>query len=56
MDIKYYFDYNATTPTDPRVLEAMHPYFFETFHNPSSFYRKAGEARHAVDQAREKAV
>jgi cysteine desulfurase len=52
MEIRYYFDYNATTPTDPRVLEAMMPYFFETFHNPSSFYRKAGEAREAVEQAR----
>jgi cysteine desulfurase len=56
MQIKYYFDYNATTPTDPRVLEAMQPYFFEIFHNPSSFYRKAGEARHAIEQAREKAA
>jgi cysteine desulfurase len=54
MEIKYYFDYNATTPTDPRVVEAMHPYFFETFHNPSSFYRKAGEANAAVEAAREK--
>jgi cysteine desulfurase len=56
MEIKYYFDYNATTPTDPRVLDEMMPYFFETFHNPSSFYRKAGEARQAVEQAREKAA
>jgi cysteine desulfurase len=54
MEIKYYFDYNATTPTDPRVVDAMQPYFFQTFHNPSSFYRKAGEARAAVEQAREK--
>jgi cysteine desulfurase len=54
MEIKYYFDYNATTPTDPRVVEAMKPYFFETFHNPSSFYRKAGEANAAVEIAREK--
>lgn len=54
MEIRYYFDYNATTPTDPRVVEAMKPYFFENFHNPSSFYRRAGEANHAVEQAREK--
>lgn len=53
MDIKYYFDYNATTPTDPRVVEAMKPYFFETFHNPSSFYRKASEANAAIETARE---
>jgi cysteine desulfurase len=54
MEIKYYFDYNATTPTDPRVVEAMQPYFSQTFHNPSSFYRQAGEARAAIEQAREK--
>ncbi|MCI0471227.1 MAG: cysteine desulfurase NifS [Candidatus Aminicenantes bacterium] len=54
MEIRYYFDYNATTPTDPRVVEAMKPYFFDNFHNPSSFYRRAGEANHAVEQAREK--
>jgi len=53
MEIKYYFDYNATTPTDPRVVEAMQPYFYGTFHNPSSFYRQAGEAREAVEKARE---
>jgi cysteine desulfurase len=53
MEIKYYLDYNATTPTDPRVVEAMQPYFFETFHNPSSFYRKADEANAAVENARQ---
>ncbi|MGE5340030.1 MAG: cysteine desulfurase NifS [Candidatus Omnitrophota bacterium] len=53
-NIKLYFDYNATTPTDPRVVEAMMPYFFANFHNPSSFYRKAGEANEAVEAAREK--
>ncbi len=53
MATKYYFDYNATTPTDPRVIEAMQPFFFEKFHNPSSFYRNAGEARDAVEKARE---
>ncbi len=54
MEIKYYFDYNATTPTDPRVLEEMKPYFFDNFHNPSSFYRRAAESNHAVLAAREK--
>lgn len=54
METTYYFDYNATTPTDPRVLDEMKPYFFENFHNPSSFYRRAGEANHAVEIAREK--
>lgn len=53
MNLKYYFDYNATTPTDPRVVEAMNPYFYKTFHNPSSFYREAGVANAAIDDARE---
>lgn len=54
MNIEFYFDYNATTPTDPRVVEAMMPFFTDNFHNPSSFYTRAGEAAHAISQAREK--
>lgn len=54
METKYYFDYNATTPTDPRVVEEMKPYFYDNFHNPSSFYRKAGETNAAIEKAREK--
>jgi cysteine desulfurase len=54
MEIKRYFDYNATTPTDPRVVDVMHPYYFGNFHNPSSFYREAGEANGAIEAAREK--
>ena len=34
--IRGYFDYNATTPTDPRVLEEMLPFFTDTFASPSS--------------------
>lgn len=56
MELKNYFDYNATTPVDPRVIEAMQPFFFENFHNPSSFYSKAGEALHAIEAAREQAA
>lgn len=56
MDITYYFDYNATTPTDPRVVEAMTPFFTDNFHNPSSFYTRAGEAAHAISRARESAA
>lgn len=56
MELKNYFDYNATTPVDPRVVEAMSPFFTETFHNPSSFYSKASEANHAIDTAREQAA
>jgi len=56
MTIKYYFDYNATTPTDPRVVEAMLPYFSEKFHNPSSFYRSAQETNQAIEIARQEAA
>ncbi len=54
MEIKNYFDYNATTPVDPRVVDEMKPFFSENFHNPSSFYSKAGEANHAINIARER--
>jgi cysteine desulfurase len=54
MNINNYFDYNATTPVDPRVVEEMTPFFSENFHNPSSFYSKAGEANHAITIARER--
>ncbi len=48
-----YMDHNATTPTDPRVLEAMLPYFTERFGNPSSPYSLAHDPRRALDAARE---
>src|SRR5260370_10450164 len=47
-----YLDYAATTPTDPRVVEAMLPYFSETFGNPSSVHRFGRSAETAVDNAR----
>ena len=48
-----YLDYHATTPVDPRVLEAMLPFFSERFGNPHSKQHAWGwEARDAVDRAR----
>ncbi len=48
-----YLDYAATTPVDPRVLEAMRPYFADSFGNPSSVHRYGQAAEAAVDSARE---
>ena len=48
-----YFDHNATTPVDERVLEAMLPYLREQFGNASSRHEYGTVARKAVDVARE---
>ncbi len=45
-------DYQAGAPTDPRVLEAMMPYFTEIFGNPSSSHQFGQEAKIAMDHAR----
>ncbi len=47
-----YLDNAASTPVDPRVVEAMRPFFTETFGNPSSLHRFGRQAREAIDQAR----
>jgi cysteine desulfurase len=47
-----YLDYNATTPIDRRVAEAMQPYIDEHFGNPSSSHAFGVAARKAVDKAR----
>jgi len=52
--MKAYFDHVATNPLDPRVLEAMMPYFKEEFGNPQSVYDLGIRAREAVEKARER--
>lgn len=49
-----YLDHAATTPVLPEVFEAMKPYFMESYGNPSPIYSLAGEAKGAVEEAREK--
>ena len=49
-----YFDYNATTPLDPQVREAMLPYLGEVFGNPSSVHHVGRRARSLLDDARDR--
>ncbi|MDK2896057.1 MAG: cysteine desulfurase [Candidatus Atribacteria bacterium] len=49
-----YLDYNATTPCDKRVVEAMLPFFQEKFGNPSSLYYLGQEAKNAIEETRER--
>ena len=48
-----YLDHSATTPVDPRVVEAMVPYLSDRFGNPSSLHRLGREASQALDRARQ---
>ncbi len=50
---RVYFDYNATTPVEPEVLDAMLPYFSGEFGNAASIHTPGQRARGAVETARE---
>ncbi len=52
MTDRIYLDHAATTPLDPRVLDAMLPYLRDHWGNPSSLYAEAQEARKGLDAAR----
>ncbi len=49
-----YMDHSATTPVDPRVVEAMAPYWTEFFGNPSSVYGLGRRSAAAMEDARRK--
>ena len=51
---KIYFDYNGTTPIDPKVLDAMLPYLQENYGNSSSIHSFGNKAKAALDESREK--
>ena len=49
-----YFDYNATTPLDPAVRDAMLPFFGEVWGNPSSVHHVGQQARAVLDDLRDR--
>ncbi len=49
---KIYLDHAATTPVDPEVLQAMLPYFTDSFGNPSSIHSFGRETRKIIEDAR----
>lgn len=51
--MRVYLDYNATTPVDPAVLDAMLPFLRENFANAGSVHTPGQRARAAVDSARD---
>jgi cysteine desulfurase len=51
-----YFDYNATTPLDPAVRQAMLPFLGEVWGNPSSIHHVGRRARASLDDARDRAA
>ena len=51
--MEVYADHAATTPVDPRVLEAMVPFYTRDFYNPSSLYRGGREVHRRIEECRE---
>lgn len=51
--MRIYLDHNATTPVDPRVGEAMLPFWGEVYGNPSSLHAEGALANRALNEARE---
>jgi cysteine desulfurase len=49
-----YLDHAASTPTDSRVVEAMLPYFTETYGNASGLHQQARASARAIDEARQR--
>jgi cysteine desulfurase len=54
MPAKVYLDYQSAKPVDPRVVEAMLPWFTERFGNPSSLHQDGDEATEALERSRER--
>src|SRR5215470_10192070 len=52
--LSIYFDYNATTPLDPAVREAMLPFLTDVWGNPSSVHHVGRKARAFLDEARDR--
>src|SRR5512142_2743557 len=50
--VMIYMDHSATTPVDPRVVEAMEPYWNEVYGNPSSIHAAGRRASSALEDAR----
>jgi cysteine desulfurase len=51
-----YFDYNATTPLDPQIRDAMMPFLTDVWGNPSSVHHVGRRARAILDDARDRAA
>jgi cysteine desulfurase len=49
---RIYLDHSSTTPVDPKVLEAMNPYFLQEYGNPSSVHQRGQRAEAAVTNSR----